>query len=73
MQRGDVVKSLKGRDKDCIYVVIHVDNGTAYLANGRNRKVENPKKKNAKHLEVVLELGCDISVTDLDLRKYCKI
>jgi ribosomal protein L14E/L6E/L27E len=73
MQKGDVVKSLKGRDKGCIYVVINVENGMAELANGRNRKVENPKKKNAKHLEVVLELGYDIRITDLDFRKYCKI
>ena len=72
MQKGDVVKSLKGRDKDCIYVVINVVNGMAYLANGRNRKVENPKKKNEKHLEVVLEI-CDFIADDLNVRKYCKI
>ena len=72
MQRGDVVKSLKGRDKGCIYAVIRIENGMAELANGRNRKVENPKKKNEKHLEVVLEI-CDFVADDLNIRKYCKI
>ena len=72
MQKGDVVKSLKGRDKDCIYVVIKVEGSMAYLANGRNRKVENPKKKNEKHLEVVTEI-CDFIADDLNVRKYCKI
>ena len=73
MQKGDVVKSLKGRDKDCIYVVIYVENGMAYLANGRNRKVENPKKKNAKHLEVVSVSDGELVVSDLNLRKYCRV
>ena len=72
MQKGVVVKSLKGRDKGSIYVVIHVEGGIAYLANGRNRKVENPKKKNEKHLEVVMEI-CNFIADDLNVRKYCKI
>lgn len=72
MQKGDVVKSLKGRDKDSIYVITNVEGWTAYLANGRNRKAQNPKKKNTKHLEVVGHAS-DYIESDLNIRKYCKI
>ncbi len=72
MQKGDVVKSLKGRDQGHIYAVIEIENSMAYLADGRNRKVENPKKKNAKHLEVLASVA-DFVAKDTDIRKYCKI
>ncbi|MBO5224306.1 MAG: KOW domain-containing RNA-binding protein [Clostridia bacterium] len=72
MQRGDVVKSLKGRDAGSIYAVILIKDGIAYLANGRNRTVENPKKKNVKHLEVLASVQ-DFVAKDTDIRKYCKI
>ena len=72
MQKGNVVKSLKGRDIGSIYAVISVENGVAYLANGRNRTVANPKKKNAKHLEVLASVENFIA-KDTDIRRYCKI
>lgn len=72
MQKGNVVKSLKGRDIGSIYAVISVENGVAYLANGRNRTVANPKKKNAKHLEVLAFVE-DFIAKDTDIRRYCKI
>ncbi len=72
MQKGDVVKSLKGRDEGLIYAVIRIENGIAYLANGRNRTVKNPKKKNEKHLEVLASTQ-EFIAKDTDIRKYCKI
>ena len=72
MQKGDVVKSLKGRDAGSIYAVILIKDGIAYLANGRNRTVENPKKKNAKHLETIASTQ-DFIARDTEVRKYCKI
>ena len=72
MQIGDVVKSLKGRDKDRVYTIISIQGQIAYLANGRNRKTNNPKKKNQKHLEVIKKTE-DYIESDLNIRKYCKI
>ena len=72
MQIGDVVKSLKGRDKDRVYTIISIQGQIAYLANGRDRKVNNPKKKNQKHLEVIKKTE-DYIESDLNIRKYCKI
>lgn len=49
---GQVVQSKAGRDKGKLYVVVvcEPDQNYLYLANGDNRKVEKPKKKNPKHL-----------------------
>ena len=72
MQKGDVVKSLKGRDVGHIYVAVDVVGNVAYLADGRGRKVQNPKKKNVKHLEIIASTQ-DFIARDTEVRKYCKI
>jgi len=50
---GDVVISLKGRDKDKTYLVCDIKDGFALIVNGKDRKVTRLKKKNVKHLEKV--------------------
>lgn len=48
---GQVVYSKAGRDGDSYYVIVGVLNEEyVYIADGRLRKVENPKKKKRKHL-----------------------
>ena len=50
---GDVVLSKAGRDKGKYFLVVTVDGKIATIVDGRNRKVNFPKKKNIKHLEIV--------------------
>ena len=47
---SDIVVSLAGHDKGEIFLVLEEDGDFAYLANGRSRKIENPKRKKVKHL-----------------------
>ena len=50
---GMVVESTAGRDKDRYFVVLScVPEGYCYLADGKVRKVDMPKKKKMKHLRV---------------------
>ena len=51
---GDVVLSTKGRDVDQIYIVKAVENGYAYLVDGRGKTINKPKKKKFKHKEVAV-------------------
>ena len=51
MQVGRVVISKSGRDKNTWFVVIKVENQYVYIVDGKARKLENPKKKNLKHLQ----------------------
>ena len=52
-QRGEVVQSKQGRDKGSYYVVTGVTEESALVVNGVKRKLENPKKKNVKHLRLL--------------------
>ena len=44
---------MAGHDKGQMYIVIKEDGDFAYLSDGKTRKLENPKKKNRKHLQIV--------------------
>ena len=46
---SDIVLSLSGRDKDKIMLVIDEDDEILYLANGKERKAEKPKRKKRKN------------------------
>ncbi len=48
---GIVVKSLKGRDKDRLFMVLYkADADFAMVCDGQLRKLAKPKKKRCKHL-----------------------
>ena len=48
---GSIVKSAAGRDKNRFFVVLALEDvGFAYIADGRLRKTEKPKKKKLIHL-----------------------
>lgn len=51
MKVSDVVISKKGKYDGEMFFVIDVKNGFALLADGKRRKIINPKKKNVLHLE----------------------
>lgn len=48
---GMIVKSMAGHDSGSWYAVMKYENGFAYIADGKQRKVEAPKKKNPLHLQ----------------------
>ena len=54
---GRLFVSLAGRDKDCVCAVVGMseDEGYVMIADGKMRKVENPKKKKLKHLKPIAQ------------------
>lgn len=52
MKKGHIVRSCAGHDKDAFYVVLGVQGKFAFIANGKDRKVEKPKRKSLKHLKM---------------------
>ena len=47
---GRIVCSKAGRDKDYFMVVIKAEDGFLYVCDGKERPLERPKRKKAKHL-----------------------
>ena len=48
ISKSDVVLSTAGRDKGLLFYVIETDGVYASLVNGKERKLEQPKRKKAK-------------------------
>ena len=51
---ADVVVSKAGRDKDLLFYVLETDGDYVLLANGKQRRIEKPKRKKIKHTVKVL-------------------
>ena len=57
MEVGRVVLSRAGRDQGLYFVIVDViDENHVAIANGCQRKVDNPKKKKIKHLAAQKEI-----------------
>lgn len=54
IQISDVVMSTAGRDQDEWFYVIDADPVYLFLANGKDRTIEKPKRKKRKHTKKVL-------------------
>lgn len=70
MERGTVVKIIAGRDKDRCQVVLSCKGDRVLVADGKVRKLTNPKAKNPRHLlktEKCIDL--DLIHSDKALRK----
>lgn len=49
------VVSLAGRDRDAVCIVLAEEGEYLYLADGRQRPVERPKKKKRKHVRLLAD------------------
>ena len=60
---GSIVLSLAGRDRKRLFVILSLDevNGYVYVADGKLRQIQHPKKKKSKHVKVVQYARDDIA------------
>ena len=75
MEIGQIVFSKRGRDKDRAFVVMSVEGGYVFLADGKMRPLDKPKKKKAKHVQptntvIGLEPAAGGNIKDADIRKW---
>ena len=69
LEVGSVVWATAGRDKHRFYAVVRLEDGIAAIADGKRRKLLNPKRKNVLHLRhTKTVLGSDALKTDKQLR-----
>ena len=50
ISRADVVVSLAGRDKGQLFFVLDTDDLFVYIADGKGRRLESPKRKKRRHV-----------------------
>lgn len=51
--KGMLATSKAGHDFRKLYMIIDYDNEYVYLSDGDLRKVDNPKKKKYKHIQII--------------------
>ena len=77
ISESDIVVSVNGRDSGKMFFVIEVDEEYVLLADGKRRRVDKPKRKKIKHVQLVSASGGRTSdkikngekITNSDLRR----
>lgn len=67
---ADIVLSLSGRDKGMLLLVVAEQEEFLFVANGRARRAEHPKKKRRRHLS---RLGTCDERTQSRLREHGRL
>lgn len=70
-ETGYFVYSLAGHDKGTCYIIMEAEQDMVYLADGRDKKVSCPKKKNKKHIQRTKKRYTG-RMDDADIRKAIK-
>ena len=52
--------SKAGHDKDTVYIIVKEENEYVYVSDGRLKTLENPKKKNKKHIQIIKKEADDM-------------
>lgn len=75
--KSNIVKSTAGRDEGDLFFVLDIQEEFLLLADGKRRRVENPKRKKCKHVAYVGESHSVVAekirssekITNSELRK----
>lgn len=69
-RKGELVFCTAGREKDRLLCVVASDEKYVYVCDGKERLLNNPKRKNPKHIVKTNKLiSEDLFLTDRALRK----
>ena len=55
IDRSSLIVSKAGRDKGQLFFVIDADEQYVYLADGKSRKLEKPKRKKRRHVQAAFQ------------------
>lgn len=77
---GEFAKSKAGHDKDEIFIIINIEDEYVFLVDGKSRRIEKPKKKKKKHIQVINfiddelrnKLNDNVLIRDEDIKKAIK-
>lgn len=62
ISKSDIIISLAGRDKGKLFYVVDVEENYVLIADGKGRKLENPKRKKLKHVRRVSRTETRVAV-----------
>lgn len=74
-KKGNLAKSIAGHDRNQVYVIVKEEDEYVYVADGRRKVLEMPKRKNKKHIQPICysnELVPDIKYNE-DVKRVIKL
>lgn len=57
---GMLAISKMGHDKKTVYIIVKEEDEYVYVSDGKLKTMENPKKKNKKHIQIIKKEADDI-------------
>ena len=72
LTKGSVVIAEAGRDSGAQFVVVGLDEGFCFIADGKSRKLDKPKRKNIKHIRATDSMIDLNDITDKKLRRLLR-
>ena len=73
LQTGMVVRAVAGKEQDNFYLIVKMDTKYVWLSDGRHRTLQNPKRKNPKHVRPTKTIWNLDSMTDNSLHKKLRL
>ena len=73
IEKGMLAKSKAGHDKGKIYIIYELDETYVYLVDGIIRKIENPKRKKRKHVQIICEQHDVSGMDDVGIKRILKL
>ncbi len=69
LQIGTVVCAVAGKEKNQFYLVTGLEGKFVFLADGKHRPLEKPKRKNIRHIRPTSELWETDGLSNKELRR----
>ena len=77
ISQSDIIKATAGRDMGKLFFVLETEGEYLLLADGKTRRLENPKRKKRKHVELAGRSDCRVAeklrtkekITNSELRR----
>ena len=78
LKAADIVISINGRDAGKRFIVLSTEDGYSQIVNGKNRRIETPKRKKDKHLkfedkadgQLAEKLTGGLKITNNEIRRF---
>ena len=71
-EQGRVVRCIAGKEQGGFYVVTGSENGFVFLADGKHRTLDRPKRKNIRHIRLTNTVWDIAGMTDRMLHRQLR-
>lgn len=73
LQVGMIVRAAAGKEQNQFWMIVRMDEQYVYLADGKHRTLQNPKRKNPKHVCATQTVWNSDGLTDKMLRQKLRL